>query len=50
MVIVLFPLKEILQNLKKLNEEELNLINQKIQNAIEQKQIEQLLDCFNLIF
>lgn len=38
------------QNLKKLNEEELNLINQKIHKAIEQKQIEQLLDCFNLIF
>ena len=38
------------QNLKKLNEKELNLINDKIQKAIEEKEIEQLLDCFDLIF
>lgn len=38
------------ENLKKLNKENLNLINDKIQKAINEKEIEQLLDCFNLIF
>lgn len=44
--------KEIImpENLKKLNKEELNLINEKIKKAIEQKEIEQLLECYNLIF
>ena len=37
-------------NLKKLNQQELNLINQKIQKAIQEKEIEQLFDCYNLIF
>jgi len=38
------------QNLKKPTSEELILINEKIQQAIEQKEIEQLFDCYNLIF
>lgn len=38
------------ENLKKLKNNELSLINEKIQQAIEQKEIEQLFDCYNLIF
>lgn len=38
------------QNLKKLNEDELNLINEKIQKAIKENEIEQLFDCYDLIF
>ena len=37
-------------NLKKLNNDELNLINEKIHKAINDKEIEQLFDCYNLIF
>ena len=37
-------------SIKKLNEEELNLVNEKIQKAINDKEIEQLFDCYNLIF
>ena len=37
-------------NLKKLNTEELNLINEKIQHAIEQKEIKELFNCYDLIF
>lgn len=36
--------------LKKLNNEELVLVNEKIQNAIANKDITLLFDCFNLIF
>ncbi len=38
------------ENLKKLNDEQLNLINEKINKAIEEKEIEQLFECFDLIF
>ena len=37
-------------SIKKLNEKELNLVNEKIQKAINDKEIEQLFDCYNLIF
>ena len=37
-------------NLKKLSEEELTLVNEKIQQAIENKNIVELFDCYNLIF
>ena len=37
-------------NLKKLDKKNLELINEKIQQAIEQKEVEQLFDCYNLIF
>lgn len=37
-------------NLKKLNNEQLILVNEKIQKAINEKDIEQLFDCFSLIF
>lgn len=38
------------ENLKKLNNKQLNLINEKINKAIEEKEIEQLFECFDLIF
>ena len=38
------------ENLKKLNNEQLNLINEKINKAIEEKEIEQLFEYFDLIF
>ncbi|MBQ4647466.1 MAG: hypothetical protein IJB79_08980 [Candidatus Gastranaerophilales bacterium] len=38
------------ENLKKLNEKDLNSINEKIQQAIEAKEIEQLFEYYNLIF
>lgn len=41
---------QIPKNLKTLNKEELNSINEKIQKAIEEKEIEQLFDCYDLIF
>ena len=37
-------------NLKKLSDENLNLVNEKIQKAIQEKELEQLFDCFDLIF
>ena len=37
-------------NLKKLSKEELTLVNKKIQQAIENKNIVELFDCYNLIF
>lgn len=37
-------------NLKKLNNDELDLINEKIQKVIQDKEIEQLFNCYNLIF
>ena len=41
---------ELPKNLKKLNNEELNLINEKIQQTIQDKEIEQLFNCYDLIF
>ena len=38
------------ESLKKMNDEELELVNQKIQKAISDKDIEQLFECWDLIF
>ena len=38
------------KSLKKLSIEELNVINEKIMHSIETKQIEQLFECFDMIF
>ena len=37
-------------NLKKMTQDELTLANEKIQKAIQEKNIEQLFDCYSLIF